>query len=321
MTMAALISPQFKVMSLLPRQLNLSSYPCVRYASRFVPSGFKLPFFKRPQQSDKSTVEQLAEVAKSKEQAEKKEEEDLKKPSVKLKMLKDRYKDNPKQLMEFFDDYSNWGEDTVKTGREWRVEELRLKSNEDIHKLWFVLYKERNMLLTMLEESRDQIELFPSPERLEKVEQSMINIEEVVKERNKAYYELEVGNGETGMRPSVFRRDLFGIHKIHSCSQHLIPYWMNRKFRNLEGPGFGKEVNSFINKYHENKTRKRARRILEQWLYVRQVLRRFPDVNIEELKALYPKVPVEYLKENLDFFGEQRDIFYFGRKGAWKHKH
>lgn len=40
----------------------------------------------------------------------------------------------------------------------------------------------------------------PNPERLDKVEESMENLETVVRERNKAYWLLEVG--ETGERPS-----------------------------------------------------------------------------------------------------------------------
>jgi hypothetical protein len=42
-----------------------------------------------------------------------------------------------RDLMEFFDDKKNWGETAVRTGRSWKVEELRIKSNTDLHKLWY----------------------------------------------------------------------------------------------------------------------------------------------------------------------------------------
>jgi large subunit ribosomal protein L47 len=93
-------------------------------------------------------------------------------------------------LMEFFDDKNNLTEDKIKHGRAWRIDELRLKSNLDLHKLWYtlsifnlfimfldvyfgksryVLHKERNMLLTMEEAFKKQVEPFPSPERITKV--------------------------------------------------------------------------------------------------------------------------------------------------------
>ena len=49
------------------------------------------------------------------------------------------------------------------------MDELRIKNNSDLHKLWYVLLKERNMLLTMQHEYERQCELFPNPERIEKV--------------------------------------------------------------------------------------------------------------------------------------------------------
>lgn len=103
-------------------------------------------------------------------------------------------------LMEFFDDKKNWGANEVRCGRSWKIDELRLKSNVDLHKLWFVLLKERNMLLTMEENCKKHWELFPNPERIDKIADSMENLERVVRERNKAYHLLETG--EHGEQPS-----------------------------------------------------------------------------------------------------------------------
>lgn len=46
----------------------------------------------------------------------------------------------PEGLHEFFDDLANYGKDELdeakKPGRSWSKDELRLKSNPDLHKLW-----------------------------------------------------------------------------------------------------------------------------------------------------------------------------------------
>ena len=73
-------------------------------------------------------------------------------------------------LMEFFDAPGNWGESKMRVGRHWLKDELRLKSNQDLHKLWFVLLKERNMLLTTLQAYEDATEQMPNEERIDKVE-------------------------------------------------------------------------------------------------------------------------------------------------------
>jgi hypothetical protein len=77
--------------------------------------------------------------------------------------------DTSSKLMEFFDDKNNWTEDKVKHGRAWSMDELRLKSNTDLHTLWFVLLKERNMLLTMEEIYAQKNMPMPSHERIAKV--------------------------------------------------------------------------------------------------------------------------------------------------------
>lgn len=81
--------------------------------------------------------------------------------------------------------------ESVSTGRKWRAGELRGKSNEDLHKLWYVLLKERNMLLTLRHESKRQGVPMPSPTRLHKVQKSMAAIKTVIAERERLLKVLE----------------------------------------------------------------------------------------------------------------------------------
>jgi large subunit ribosomal protein L47 len=54
-------------------------------------------------------------------------------------------------------------------GRAWIASELRLKSHEDLHKLWYVLQKERNLLITKRQDCRRQGIPFIDKGRLIKV--------------------------------------------------------------------------------------------------------------------------------------------------------
>ncbi|XP_057535120.1 uncharacterized protein LOC130813327 isoform X1 [Amaranthus tricolor] len=68
-------------------------------------------------------------------------------------------------------------------GRGWKASELRLKSWDDLHKLWYVLLKEKNMLMTQRQMLNTQNLRFPNPERISKVRKSMCRIKHVLTER------------------------------------------------------------------------------------------------------------------------------------------
>mmetsp|Transcript_24712 Transcript_24712/g.32263 ORF Transcript_24712/g.32263 Transcript_24712/m.32263 type:complete len:134 (+) Transcript_24712:83-484(+) len=91
-----------------------------------------------------------------------------------------------KGIQDFFDVTRKKGEPPV-TGRAWTCKELRKKSFEDLHKLWFVLYKERNMLLTERNHFRRNNRDWEYPDRKRKVMKSMASIKRVVDERTKIY--------------------------------------------------------------------------------------------------------------------------------------
>jgi len=203
-------------------------------------------------------------------------------------------------LMEFFDVPENWSKSEIKTGRSWRMDELRIKSNQDLHKLWYILYKERNMLLTMKEAAKRETETMPSPERIEKVEESMKNIEDVVIERNKAYWELEVGDSQYATRRRAFRSDQFGRFRWIACSEHLIPYWMNTKWREMNGPGYGPDVFEFQRKLKEKLEKRDYALISRQAFYCRQLMKRFDTLDLEYLQEKFPNVNVQFIKKTLD---------------------
>ena len=93
---------------------------------------------------------------------------------------------------EFFDQKEKPGDEVV-TGRAWTAADLRRKSFDDIHKLWFVLYKERNLLLSERERTRrnNRPVLAKEEDRYTKVKRSMGAIKFVLKERSKIKKMLE----------------------------------------------------------------------------------------------------------------------------------
>jgi len=75
---------------------------------------------------------------------------------------------------------------TASAGRGWRASELRLKSFEDLHMLWYVLLKERNMLATLKADATAKGMRPANPSRIRKVRRSMARIKHVLWERKLA---------------------------------------------------------------------------------------------------------------------------------------
>lgn len=185
--------------------------------------------------------------------------------------------------MDFFDDEKNWAEENVKAGRPWKVEELRIKSNVDLQKLWYLLLKEVNMLLTMEEEFRRAQRLFPNPERLDKCEESMENILEVIKERDEAYQMLETGH--KGEAKKEWRYDILGRPFIYTRQEHLIPEHLNEKYE-PNPMGYPKDNQFWLwvnreqelreKKFWENIELKHQRRLKDIWPE-NEVLKDVPD--------------------------------------------
>lgn len=199
--------------------------------------------------------------------------------------------------MEFFDDEKNWGSNKVQVGRSWLLDELRHKSNEDLHKLWFVLLKERNMLLTMEEAYKREWEYFPNPERIDKVEDSMSNLETVVRERNEAYHMLETGT--TGERPGQLKYNQLGMRFFYRLRQYPIPKFMNRSWYEKHKFGYGGyAVQKFLRLYREklfNEKRKARQRQTNQ---VTTFMRIFPNLDMEAVKEQYPDANIEKIKKS-----------------------
>uniref|UniRef100_A0A2R5LML9 Large ribosomal subunit protein uL29m n=1 Tax=Ornithodoros turicata TaxID=34597 RepID=A0A2R5LML9_9ACAR len=201
-----------------------------------------------------------------------------------------------RDLMEFFEPKENWGAQEVKSGKSWSKEELRIKSNSDLHKLWYVLLKEYNMLLTMEHAAEEAVELFPSPERIDKVQDSMANLEAVVRERNRAYYLLETG--ETGEQPWELRENDYGLVREYARQEHVMPRKANPNgyfllFRD-------KDMKDFLRKYREQEAREEKRRVTRDRNRVVQLLKRFPDVDKSLLKEKYPDVDIDKLVKKLE---------------------
>ncbi|KAF1470395.1 39S ribosomal protein L47, mitochondrial, partial [Eudyptula minor novaehollandiae] len=181
-------------------------------------------------------------------------------------------------LEEFFDDPRNWGEKTVKSGDAWNIKQLRGKSSEDLHKLWYVLLKEKNMLLTLEQESKRQLRPMPSPERLEKVEKSMKNIDLVVREREIALRLLQTGHEKPV--PGEWRHDFLGRTYWYTYKEWPIPWYLNKKYKKRKFY-YLPHVNHFIRLRLEKSLCRRARRQNLEKTRQKVLKRKFPHLAVK----------------------------------------
>ncbi|XP_075213182.1 mitochondrial ribosomal protein L47 isoform X2 [Lycorma delicatula] len=206
--------------------------------------------------------------------------------------------------MEFFDDKKNWGQDRVYVGRSWRKEELRIKSNSDLHKLWYVLLKEKNMLLTMEHECAEKNKIFPNPERIDKVMESMHHLEEVVRERNQAYYKLETG--ETGERPAKVVYNQLGLTFFYKMFEHLIPKFMNKKWRDSHKFYYSySETKQFLLLYREKLFNEKRKALNRDKNHVQGLFKRFPNMDEEFVREKYSELNIDNLKEKKKALGHK----------------
>ena len=85
-------------------------------------------------------------------------------------------------------DWTSYREDiesVAKNGRSWRAEELRLKSHDDLHKLWYVLLKEKNKLKSDFLMAKQMGQVFIGKHDIKKVSLSMARLLTVVNERKR----------------------------------------------------------------------------------------------------------------------------------------
>lgn len=204
--------------------------------------------------------------------------------------------------MEFFDDKKNWNENEVKHGRSWNLPELRIKSNTDLHKLWYILLKERNMLITMEQEYKNEWKWWASPERIDKVKESMKNIESVVRERNRAYFELETG--EDGERSGRVTSNVLGLRVYRKYVECEVPLWLDQKWIEKSTATYGGfAVRKFLKLYREKLYNEKRKAVNRDRNHLIRLLSRFPDLDQQMLAEKYPHIDFDTLRKKDRFRG------------------
>jgi len=89
-------------------------------------------------------------------------------------------------IEEWYDNGTKPGEKPI-AGRAWMASELRRKSFADLHKLWYILLKEKHMLYTEKVLAKQEGRDMQNPARLVKVKKSMARVKTVLGERSRLF--------------------------------------------------------------------------------------------------------------------------------------
>ena len=99
------------------------------------------------------------------------------------------------RLRDFFDTAEGWHWNTDQTvnptGRAWLPSELRTKSFDDLHSLWWVLIKEQNKLYSQWSEAQRFGFHFPHKDRLHQTKLGMARIKTVLWERRIVWFQAQ----------------------------------------------------------------------------------------------------------------------------------
>jgi large subunit ribosomal protein L47 len=125
-------------------------------------------------------------------------------------------------------------------GRAWSSDELRCKSFEDLHRLWFVLLREVNLLATQRAEARRHQQRWVSLGRLQKCRLSMARLKGVLTER---FHLFKTAASMVKGRPSLLSGDpgeaktlippLNSSPPVKTEAQLLVDWQKSEKMRQL----------------------------------------------------------------------------------------
>lgn len=140
------------------------------------------------------------------------------------KKQKNKNKNNPEE------------EDHLNIGRSWKTRELNLKSNEDLHKLWYVFLKEKNSILSDASLHQRTHGEKMDVKRLERVDKSMNRLKVLLEKRKelKSNYKIFLEDKYTNSIKDDFREDFLEKEKEEELNPEITHEMLRAKYMALK---------------------------------------------------------------------------------------